>query len=229
MKERKNSGNRTVLKHAWVLVLVVPNFDLSLNYGSNERTWRAKASRFSRAANHSLARTGNRNSAQRHMYVLNRVDLFWCVSSRVGNKGWDRTQFTTHSEGTLERLFERWHIMASVSEENSFGLAQDETNPSSTSGSRLTLGNSAPDSTANGQNCTSTESVISAFQVKGTHSPSPVVNVLVIIAFDECNTWLLTLHGSSSPRRIFLCRVQTIQFVVSWRRRNAGPQNCSRG
>lgn len=102
------------------------------------------------------------------------------VSSSTGRRHvneWARSPFTSGSEAAIQRLLKQFHIMSSVSEENSLRLAQDNAclssgHPSScTSGSRLTISNSA----ANGQRCPSKESVMLAPQVKETRPASCTV------------------------------------------------------
>lgn len=143
-------------------------------YLSNERTSArtAKVSRFS-LVQHSLARTGTRNHACTSMCSTTCVLPCFVSSSTRHVREWDRPPFTSGSEGAIQRLLKEFHIMSSVSEENSFRLPQDKP---STSASRLTIRNSAPDSAANGQKCSSQESVMFALQVRETHPASCVVN-----------------------------------------------------
>lgn len=107
----------------------------------------------------------------------------WFVSSSTGTRHvqeWDRSPFSSESEGAIQRLLRQFHLMSSVSEENSFRLAQDKAclsslhSSSSTGGSRLTIRNPAADSAANGQ--TSKESGLLALQVKERRPASCVVN-----------------------------------------------------
>lgn len=107
------------------------------------------------------------------------------VSSSTGTRHvqeWDRSPIISGSEGAIQRLLRQFQLMSSISEENFFRLAQDNAalsslhSSSSTSGSRLTIRNSAANSTANGQTCTSEESVLLALQVKETRPASSVVN-----------------------------------------------------
>lgn len=94
----------------------------------------------------------------------------------------DRSPFTSGSEGAIQRLLKQFHILSSVSEGNSLRLAQDKAclsslhSSSSTSGSRLTIRNSAPDSAAKGQTCTWKESVMLALQVQEAQPASCGVN-----------------------------------------------------
>lgn len=142
----------------------------------------AAASRFS-PVQHSPARTGAGAGTVRARRALCSTCVSPCfVSSSTGTRHvqeGDRSPFTSGSEGAIQRLLKQFHIMSSVSEGNSLRLAQDEASlrsSSSTSGSRLTISNSAPDSAANGQTCTSKESVILALQVKETRPASCRVN-----------------------------------------------------
>lgn len=117
-------------------------------------------------------------------HLLNNTCLLLCVRS-TGTRHvqeWDRSPIISGSEGAIQRLLRQFQLMYSISEENSFRLAQDNAGLSSlhssspTSGSRLTIGNSAADSTSNRQTCTSEESVLLALQVKETRPASSGVN-----------------------------------------------------
>lgn len=151
----------------WFLFILILTPRLSIERTS-ART--ANASRF-RPVQHSLARTGTRNHACTTQHVLNNV--FVSSSSGTGPvSGGLRSPFTSGSEGAIQRLLRQFHIMSSVSKENSFRLARDNAclsslpTSSSTSGSTLTVRNAAPDSAATGLRCPSKESVMLALQVK---------------------------------------------------------------
>lgn len=128
---------------------------------------------------------GTRNHACTTRRVLNNMCVSLFVSSSCGTRHvseWLSSPFTSGSEGAIQRLLQQFHIMASVSEEDSFRLARDKAclsslpSSSSTSGSTLTLRNSPADSAASGLKCTSKESVMLALQVKETHPTSCMVS-----------------------------------------------------
>lgn len=173
------------------------------------------------------------------MFFTQCVSCF--VSSCVGtrhNKEWDDLQLTTASEGAIQRLLKQCRIMASGSEENPFSLAQVNgclssllsLSPSFSGGSPFPVPNSAAESAASRQNCTSKESTVLAFQVKEAPSSSPVVNNLLFRILEEYLGWYFLLFcGHLSLSRIAWSRLLAVRFVVFWRRRTSGPQNYSRG
>lgn len=158
------------------------------------------------------------------------------VSSRVcirHHKDWDSPQLTS-SEGAVQRLLNQWHLMSSISEKNPSSLPQDSgclssllsSSPSCSSGSRLTVRNSAPDSAARGQTSTSKESTVLAFQVKETHSPPPGVNntLFIILVMElRCSCCFTLLCRCLPPSRVARPHLLTVRFVVFWRRKTSGP------